>query len=134
MEFRTLINRVLKKDGSPANPVRITTTHEAIQGDLFAELLPPVSSSQDAINYSGLQELKDIPHEYYLINKEEDIASLVGKLAGQTFCSFDTETTGLDPNTSELVGMSFAFKEGEAYYIPVPADRQEAQELSLNPI
>ncbi|NDV78363.1 DNA polymerase I [Dysgonomonas sp. 511] len=131
LEFRTLINRVLKKDGSPANPVRVTTTHEAIQGDLFAELLPPgnTNSPEDFSGYSGLQTLKDIEHSYLLVDKEEEMANLVADLLKQTACSFDTETTGLDPTVSELVGMSFAYKEGEAYYVPVPADKEKAQEV-----
>lgn len=129
LEFRTLINRVLKKDGTPANPVRITTTHEAIQGDLFAELLPAKAESADAVNYSGLQELKDIPHSYHLVEKDDEIASLARTIAAQQSCCFDTETTGLDPNVSELVGMSFAFKEGEAYYVPVPADFEKARAI-----
>lgn len=129
LEFRTLINRVLKKDGTPANPVRITTTHEAIQGDLFAELLPAKAESSDTNNYSGLQELKDIPHTYHLVEKDDEIANLVKTIASQQSCCFDTETTGLDPNVSELVGMSFAFKEGEAYYVPVPADFEKAKAI-----
>ncbi|MFV0417922.1 MAG: DNA polymerase I [Dysgonomonas sp.] len=128
LEFRTLIARVLKKDGTPANPVRITTTHEAIQGDLFAELLPTVNQeSVDVASYSNLQELKDISHTYHLVDKEEDIADLVARIAKEHSCCFDTETTGLDPTASELVGMSFAFKEGEAYYVPVSADFKEAK-------
>ncbi|MBS5797546.1 MAG: DNA polymerase I [Dysgonomonas mossii] len=131
LEFRTLISRVLKTDGIPSNPVRNTTTHEAIQGDLFAELLPPVGSSSDntTVNYSALQELKDIPHSYHLVEEEKEVLELISTLSNQESCCFDTETTGLDPIVSELVGMSFAFKEGEAYYIPVPADFDEAKKL-----
>ena len=131
LEFRTLISRVLKTDGIPSNPVRNTTTHEAIQGDLFAELLPPVDSSSDntTVNYSALQELKDIPHSYHLVEEEKEILELISTLSNQESCCFDTETTGLDPIVSELVGMSFAFKEGEAYYVPVPADFDEAKKL-----
>lgn len=131
LEFRTLISRVLKTDGIPSNPVRNTTTHEAIQGDLFAELLPPVDSSSDntTVNYSALQELKDVPHSYHLVEEEKEILELISTLSNQESCCFDTETTGLDPIVSELVGMSFAFKEGEAYYIPVPADFDEAKKL-----
>lgn len=129
LEFRSLIARVLKKDGSPAHPVRITTTHEAIQGDLFAELLPTATQeSADIASYSNLQELKDIPHTYHLVDKEADIADLAAKIAKEQSCCFDTETTGLDPTSSELVGMSFAFKEGEAYYVPVSADFEEAKQ------
>ena len=131
LEFRTLISRVLKTDGIPSNPVRNTTTHEAIQGDLFAELLPPVDSSSDntTVNYSALQELKDIPHSYHLVEEEKEILELISTLSNQESCCFDTETTGLDPIVSELVGMSFAFKEGEAYYVPVSADFDEAKKL-----
>jgi len=130
LEFRTLINRVLKKDGTPANPVRITTTHEAIQGDLFAELLPVQDQGIDVNNYSGLQSLQDIPHTYHLVDKGDEITALVEKLANEKSCCFDTETTGLDPITSELVGMSFAFTEGEAYYVPVPDDFEKAKGIT----
>lgn len=131
LEFRTLISRVLKTDGIPSNPVRNTATHEAIQGDLFAELLPPVDSSSDntTVNYSALQELKDIPHSYHLVEEEKEILELISTLSNQESCCFDTETTGLDPIVSELVGMSFAFKEGEAYYVPVSADFDQAKKL-----
>lgn len=129
LEFRTLISRVLKKDGSPANPVRITTTHEAIQGDLFAELLPQSNQAEDTANYSGLHSLQDVPHTYHLVDNETDIIELADKLSKQEFCCFDTETTGLDPISSELVGMSFSFKEGEAYYVPAPTDFNETKSL-----
>jgi len=129
LEFRSLINRVLKKDGTPANPVRITTTHEAIQGDLFAELLPPAGQQEESPNYYGLQELKDIPHTYHMIEKDDEIAELAQKIAKEKSCCFDTETTGLDPTASELVGMSFAFREGEAYYVPVPDNFEKAKHI-----
>ena len=130
LEFRTLINRVLKKDGTPPHPVRHTTTHEAIQGDLFAELLPPVSQgTSNMVDYSGLEQLKDIPHTYHLINSEDKIAELATLIAGQESCCFDTETTGLDATVNKLVGMSFAFKEGEAYYVPVSANFNEASRI-----
>ncbi|MDR0825449.1 MAG: DNA polymerase I [Prevotella sp.] len=129
MEFRTLINRVLKKEDASPQPVRQSTTHEAIQGDLFAEILPAENGNTAAINYYGLQELKDIPHSYHLVNNEKAVQDLISVISKQESCCFDTETTGLDPILSELVGMSFAFTEGEAYYVPVPADFDEAKKL-----
>lgn len=128
LEFRTLINRVLKKDGTPAHPVRRTTTHEAIQGDLFAEFMP-VETSNENVNHYGLQELKDVPHSYHLVDGEEAIQNLIDTISNQEACCFDTETTGLDPIVSELVGISFAFKEGEAYYVPFPVEFDKAKEL-----
>lgn len=126
LEFRTLISRVLKQDSTPVP--RVSTTHEAIQGDLFAELLPPPSET-GTTSYSGLQELKDVPHSYHLVDSDEKIAELALKIARQKCCAFDTETTGLDPTASEMVGMSFAFVEGEAYYVPVPDDYEGAKKI-----
>lgn len=130
LEFRTLINRVLKKESTPVVNTRPTTTHQAIQGDLFAELLPTNNDNDtaDTSNYSSLQELKDIPHSYHLIDTDEAIADLIANIIKQDSCCFDTETTGVDPTSSEVVGMSFAFKEGEAYYVPVEEDFEKAKQ------
>lgn len=126
LEFRTLINRVLKKDAP--KPVATPKSHEAIQGDLFGGFMTGGDTSTEEVgSFSSLQELKDIPHNYQLVDSDEKIADLVNKLSSQTVCSFDTETTGVDPTTSEMVGMSFAFVEGEAYYVPVSADKTNAQ-------
>lgn len=54
------------------------------------------------------------------------MAILAEKLLAQNFFSLDTETTGIDPITAELVGMSFSFAENQAFYVPVPANREEA--------
>ena len=61
-------------------------------------------------------------HKYYLIDNEEEINELISKICVQELCSFDTETTGLDPLKSELVGMSFSFAEHEAYYVPISSE------------
>jgi DNA polymerase I len=73
--------------------------------------------------------IQTTPHTYYLVDTAEKRADLVRKLKVQKSFCFDTETTGLDPNTSELVGMSFAFKPFEAYYIPVPDNYNEALKI-----
>lgn len=121
LEFRTLINRVLKiESSSPTRPL----SSSPIQGNLFEEF---ADNSSNENKYSNLRELKDVPHEYYLIDNEEEIKDLAAKICNQEFCSFDTETTGVDPISSEIVGMSFAFKEGEAYYVPVESNFENAK-------
>lgn len=121
LEFRTLINRVLKiENSSPTRPL----SSSPIQGNLFEEF---ADNSSNENKYSNLRELKDVPHEYYLIDNEEEIKDLAAKICNQEFCSFDTETTGVDPISSEIVGMSFAFKEGEAYYVPVESNFENAK-------
>lgn len=67
------------------------------------------------------------PHTYHLIDTKEKREHLISELNKQSEICFDTETTGLDVYTAELVGMSFAYKVGEAYYIPVPDSFDQAQ-------
>ncbi len=88
----------------------------------------PISSIQHPA--SGIQHpfetIETTPHHYHLTDTPEKRATLIKKLkANGSFC-FDTETTGLDPSNAELVGMSFSIAPHEAYYIPVPANHEEA--------
>lgn len=80
-------------------------------------------------NFSGLRTIQNTPHNYILVDTKVKRADLVSKLFMQKSFCFDTETTGLDMFLSDLVGMSFCFKEGEAYYVPLPADKTEATEV-----
>ncbi|MBR5235328.1 MAG: DNA polymerase I [Bacteroidaceae bacterium] len=137
LEFRTLIKRVLGE--TPSNSPSKGRTQasrkssaDALQGDLFAAPLQGDlfggDNGQDLFG-SNLSRLSDGEHTYTLIDTPEKRDELVKKLAAAEAFAFDTETTGTDPIVAELVGMSFAITEGEAYYVPVPADRSEAQEL-----
>ena len=135
LEFRTLLKRVLPsqatllspQEGKAASPRKKV---DAMQGDLFApiqgDLFADNLSSTDTIS-SGLDTLSAIPHTYTLVDTPEKQQALLQKLATAESFAFDTETTGTDPIVAELVGMSFAITEGEAYYVPVPAERSEAQ-------
>ena len=137
LEFRTLIKRVLGEtpSNSPSKG-RIQASRkssaDALQGDLFAAPLQGDlfggDNGQDLFG-SNLSKLSDGEHTYTLIDTPEKRDELVKKLAAAEAFAFDTETTGTDPIVAELVGMSFAITEGEAYYVPVPADRSEAQEV-----
>lgn len=71
----------------------------------------------------------DVEHTYHLIDTKEKRAALIATLMSKPAISFDTETTGLDANNAELVGLSFSVAPKEAYYVPVPEARQEAQAL-----
>jgi len=120
LEFRTLLNRVLKKEIKVAAPKK----EGATQGFLFEEFAETVSEEK---KYSNLTELKDLEHSYYLIENEDEIIDLKNKILNQKFCSFDTETTGVDPICSELVGMSFSFQENEAYYVAISPEFEKAK-------
>ncbi len=75
---------------------------------------------------SGMKDIHNTPHQYHFIDTPEKAKSLAATLSKQKDFCFDTETTGLDPNTAELVGMSFCFKPHEAYYIPISETYNEA--------
>ncbi|MBK8402558.1 MAG: DNA polymerase I [Saprospiraceae bacterium] len=74
-------------------------------------------------------DIYNTPHDYHLVLEEKDLLQLFDKLQNSKIISFDTETTGIDATAAELVGMSFAFKPKEAYYVPVDRDQKKAQQL-----
>ena len=118
LEFRTFVNK-LRNESSP------TSDANPLQFDLFATDSP--SDSQN----STLADLTSTPHSYYLVDSEEKQVELARLLEGQEYFAFDTETEGLDPLTAHLVGMSFAIRENEAWYVPVPANQAQAREVVL---
>lgn len=71
--------------------------------------------------------IHSVLHDYRLVDTPELRASLVNYLNGQTSVCFDSETTAIDPVEADLVGMSFSYRKGEAFYVPVPTERAEAQ-------
>jgi DNA polymerase-1 len=75
---------------------------------------------------SEMLDITTTPHTYLLADTPEKRASLVASLEKQASFCFDTETTGVNPNTAELVGMSFAWQPHEAYYVPLPDNYGEA--------
>jgi len=128
LEFRNLADRVLKGDKPATAPTKKTskkeddspTLFQADFFDLFAD------ESTDEPKYSTLTGLEETTYNYQLIDTKEKRDELLRILRTHDFLVLDTETTGTEPMASELVGMSFSVAEGEAWYVPVPADRAEA--------
>ena len=123
LEFRTFINKLTTEEKKPA-PAKVAKG--PVQGSLFDIFAPEEPSVP---KYSTLADLKSIAHTYHLVDNEEKRENLGRFLLSQEFFAFDTETDGIDPLTAGLVGMSFAVKENEAWYIPVPADTEEAAKV-----
>ncbi len=123
LEFRTFINKLTAEEKKPA-PAKVAKG--PVQGSLFDIFAPEEPSVP---KYSTLADLKSIPHTYHLVDNEEKRENLGRFLLSQEFFAFDTETDGIDPLTAGLVGMSFAVKENEAWYVPVPADAEEAAKV-----
>jgi len=77
-----------------------------------------------------MQTIETVPHQYFVADTMEKVDELVKQLLSLDEFCFDTETTGLDTITAELVGFSFSWKATEGWYVPVPADRTEAQKIT----
>ncbi|HRH37784.1 MAG TPA: DNA polymerase, partial [Flavobacteriales bacterium] len=131
LEFKNLTARVLGGDAPPAAPADTKaakpTAAKAPSGqvDLFG-------ASVDADGNVELKEFANIdtvPHRYFLEDTNEKMYMLAAQLKKQQRFCFDTETTGTDERTAELVGLAFSWKANEGYYVPVPADRAEAQRI-----
>lgn len=124
LEFRTLLERVFKSDKKPA--AKPVPEKQALQGDLFGFFADDNTEEQ---KNSSLKRLEDTDYDYQLIDTEDKINDFLRIILTKEIISLDTETTGTDAMSAELVGMSFSYKENQAFYVPVPQDREEAQKI-----
>ena len=124
LEFRTLLERVFKSDKKPA--AKPAPEKQALQGDLFGFFADDNTEEQ---KNSSLKRLEDTDYDYQLIDTEDKINDFLRIILTKEIISLDTETTGTDAMSAELVGMSFSYKENQAFYVPVPQDREEAQKI-----
>jgi DNA polymerase-1 len=138
LEFKTLGKRILGDDDSAttgdAGVGTKTAKAAAPQLDLFGNVIEapaaPVASTSSIADdlLVADKNINNTPHDYTLINTTEAITELVNMLKGVEEICFDTETTGIDANEAELVGLSFSTKAGEGYYVPCPAEQDETTE------
>ncbi|MBL7738333.1 MAG: DNA polymerase I [Chitinophagaceae bacterium] len=146
LEFKTLGKRLLGEDFSITTGSRGVVEKEIPQGvqtDLFGNIIEPelqkteaktvkTETAGDGEPEEGLSADKNIhntPHQYEAVTGEKAIKKLIAELKKYTEICFDTETTGIDANDAELVGMSFSVKAGEAYYVPCPAEQEKTKEI-----
>jgi DNA polymerase-1 len=119
LEFKSLTSKILKKSEIKQKPANS-------QLDLFADFTNGETSDSD---FSSFETLKTVPHEYKLVDNEEDMKKICQIFLSEKIVVLDTETTSTSPIDAELVGLSFAVKEHEAYYIPIPPQRDKAQHI-----
>ena len=119
LEFKTLLDKFLNR--SENNKIKANQ-----QLDLFAE---NTTEDADGAEKSILRALNDTPHTYKLVEREEDMLKIRDFFLTKSFLSLDTETTSTSAIDAELVGLSFSVEEFEAFYVPVPAERKEAQKI-----
>ncbi|MGE5109123.1 MAG: DNA polymerase I [Sphingobacteriales bacterium] len=135
LEFKTLGKRIL---GDEFNV--FTAAPVAVQTDLFGNIVETKlkeatvasSAEESSDNGSGIvtdKNIKNTPHNYEAIVGDAAVKKLVQELLKQKEICFDTETTGIDANDAELVGMSFSYKPSEAYYVPCPAEQDKTKAI-----
>jgi DNA polymerase-1 len=132
LEFRTLGRRVFG-DGYSITETKAVS----IQTDLFGNEVVPGRTTM-TVDVRDIHEqpepaiaknINNTAHQYYLADTPEKRAELIKLLSEQPSFCFDTETTGTDANQCDLVGLSFSIKKGEAWYVPTPADCDEATSI-----
>lgn len=120
LEFRNLAEKIL-----PSTTKMVQPTPAFDQGTLFS-----LDEQTQTGEVAGVHtDIRSTTHHYYLVDTEEQVKALILKLEQQSAFCFDTETTGLDPHNDQLVGISIAFKPGEAYFITVPSDQPKANSI-----
>ncbi|MDR0686794.1 MAG: DNA polymerase I [Dysgonamonadaceae bacterium] len=124
LEFRSLTKRIL---GDISGPVVVLPKPAERQLSLFDEMEVSAADAGGAVALSGgvsdhLDSIGTVSHHYYMLRDDDDIRRYVGQILERGTVAFDTETTGLNPLTAELVGLSFSLEAGIACYVPVPAD------------
>ncbi len=114
LEFRTIAQRILQTKAQPVEG--------AVQGSLFGD-------DKSLVSVSSYDTIETVKHNYVLLDTVEKCAAFAKKLSTKKEFCFDTETTGIDANEAELVGISFSYKAHEAYYVPIPENPELYQPI-----
>jgi DNA polymerase-1 len=117
LEFRTLIQRLKLREA----PAQAEMNFQGTLFDMGSPEILPAGKIQDTI--------ETVPHQYYLVETEMQRASLRAELSVQEEFCFDTETTGLDTHSEEIVCLSFAFRKHEAFCVTLPEKFDEAKKV-----
>jgi len=132
LEFRSIAKRVLGEETPSSNGQKPVAT--GVQQDLFGNVVekaakPRTEDVEEPLALIPENNISNTPHRYIAVQTDEEIQNLVNQLMSQKEICFDTETTGIDANDVELVGLSFSFVPGEAYYVPCPADQERTKKI-----
>lgn len=134
LEFKTLGKRVLGDTGSPAGPIATDLFGNTVQQKRTAVIpatpteLIPVEGHEAELpsTVNALAATIDqVPHTYKLVTTEAEINELVQELSKHKEIAFDTETTDIDPNLADMVGMSFCYAKGTGYFVSVPPEKDK---------
>ncbi len=134
LEFRTMLSKLSGKANEQPESVPVKKPQGNAQMSLFdfTEDNPSVNeevSVPENAAVSSMKRLQEVKHDYKLVETEAERLELIKKLSLQQSVCFDTETTGVDVFNAELVGLSFCYKKGEAYFVLLPEERVACQRI-----
>ncbi len=137
LEFKTLAKRLLGEELPIAQRgVVEKEIPQGVQTDLFGNIIeiatlsnPLISSDDEGTIPVATKNIQNTDHEYLALETEKEILELVKELKTYKEICFDTETTSIDANAAELVGLSFSVKPGKAWYIPCPPEEAETKKI-----
>jgi DNA polymerase-1 len=142
LEFKTLGKRILGEDVAAGTTSTSTETAAPAGGftDLFGNPVAqkvPVANATNVVEVPPANDepiianknIENTPHEYHLVSTDAEIADLVAKLSQQKEVAFDTETTNIDANLADIIGMSFSWENGKAYYVNIPEGKDNATRI-----
>lgn len=124
LEFRSLI----RKFSEPA-PAAAAAPKEPSE-TLFTE--PADQSVEFDVSKLELADIRTVEHEYRIVRSEKELKALVAKLRAAGEFVFDTETSSKNPLIAELIGLSFAIKPFDAWYVPVRSSGEYSEEGSIH--
>jgi len=134
LEFKTLGERILgAPQGGNLDTAAAKIPAQNVQMDLFGNIIPSAEKTTQSFDIENAENTPSVaaanihntPHDYALVQTDDEINNLVTYLSGFDEICFDTETTGIDANDAEIVGMSFSVKAGEGFYVYCPNDAAE---------
>ncbi len=125
LEFRTIARKVLGQEVAVTGPATSPKKKAAPAGqiDMFASTDTVVETTEG----SGYKTLANTAHDYQLVDTAEKRQKLIATLSKTETICFDTETTGLDTLTAQLLGIAFSIEKGKAFYVSIPDDEKEAK-------
>ena len=135
LEFKTIGKRLLGDAFNAFNGTGGVVPAQAVQQDLFGNAAAQPAAAKKVAKPAAEEEeaptplvvdknIHNTPHTYHLVDAMDGIKALAAKLSDQKEICFDTETTSIDANQAELVGLSFSLEPGEAWYIPCPPEQE----------
>jgi DNA polymerase-1 len=121
LEFKSIGRRLLGEEFG-GEPAATTKKGSGIQADLFSSAVETADEAATISIVQPGQNISNTPHEYEAVESEGEFKALLEELNRNTEISFDTETTGIDANEADLVGLSFSVAPHRGWYVPLPPD------------